>query len=111
MDQMKIEGFIADCRKKKGWTQSQLGEKLGLTDKAVSKWETGRSMPDLSLFPFLCSLLEISINELMAGEYIPEDQLRTKTDAVLMEVITNWLGGDRWSKTALCLRTCSCDKT
>lgn len=96
MDQMKIGAFIAECRKKKGWTQSQLGEKLGLTDKAVSKWETGRSMPDLSLFPSLCSLLEISINELMAGEYIPEEQLRAKTDAVLMEVITNWLGGEKW---------------
>ena len=49
MDQMKIGGFIALCRKEKGWTQSQLAEILGITDKAVSKWETGKSLPDYAL--------------------------------------------------------------
>ncbi|MCI8353844.1 MAG: helix-turn-helix transcriptional regulator, partial [Lachnospiraceae bacterium] len=50
MNQIKIGAFISERRKAKGWTQSQLAEKLEITDKAISKWETGRSMPDLSLF-------------------------------------------------------------
>ncbi|MDE7286540.1 MAG: ATP-binding cassette domain-containing protein, partial [Lachnospiraceae bacterium] len=100
MDQIKIGAFIAECRKKRGWTQNQLAEQLGLTGKAVSKWETGRSMPDLSLFSSLCSLLEISVNELMAGAYISEEELRSKTDEVLMEVITNWLGQEERERKA-----------
>ncbi len=96
MNQIKIGAFISGCRKAKGWTQNQLGEKLGITDKAVSKWETGRSMPDLSLFMPLCSLLEITLNELLAGERIPEENLKEKTEEVLLEVITSWLGNDEW---------------
>lgn len=96
MNQTQIGKFISECRKAKGWTQNQLAEKLGITDKAVSKWETGRSMPDLSLFTPLCNLLEITLNELLAGEHIPEEELREKTDKVLMEVIANWLGHDKW---------------
>lgn len=96
MNQVKIGTFISECRKAKGLTQNQLAEKLGITDKAVSKWETGRSMPDLSLFTPLCNLLEITLNELLAGEHIPEEELREKTDKVLMEVIANWLGHDKW---------------
>lgn len=94
MNQKRIGAFIAGQRRAKGWTQGDLAEKLGITDKAVSKWETGRSMPDLSLFIPLCSLLEITLNELFAGECIPEEALKEKADAVLMEVITNWLGCD-----------------
>ncbi len=96
MNQAKIGSFISKCRKAKGWTQSQLAEKLGITDKAVSKWETGNSMPDLSLFTFLCELLGITLNELFLGEYIPEEKLKQKSDEVLMEVITSWLGHDTW---------------
>ena len=92
MDQTKIGGFISERRRANGWTQNQLAEMLGITNKAVSKWETGRSMPDLSLFPQLCNLLGITLNELFAGECIPEGNLREKTDEVLLEVITNWLG-------------------
>lgn len=94
MNQKRIGAFIAECRRAKGWTQSDLAEKLRITDKAVSKWETGRSMPDLSLFLPLCTLLNITLNELFAGECIPEENLKEKADAVLMEVITNWLGQD-----------------
>lgn len=60
MDQKKIGGFIAARRKDNGLTQSLLAEKLGITDKAVSKWETGKSMPDISLFGPLCGLLQIT---------------------------------------------------
>ena len=96
MNQIKIGAFISERRKAKGWTQSQLAEKLEITDKAVSKWETGRSLPDLSLFLPLCTLLEVTLNELFAGECIAEEKLKEKADEVLMDVITNWLGHDKW---------------
>jgi putative ABC transport system ATP-binding protein len=96
MNQIKIGNFIATRRKAHGMTQSQLAEKLGITDKAVSKWETGKSMPDLSLFTPLCDLLEITLNELLLGEFITDDNLREKSNQVLFEVITSWLGKDQW---------------
>ncbi len=95
MNQNKIGAFISERRKAKGWTQNQLAEKLGITDKAISKWETGRSMPDLSLFIPLCGILEITLNELFAGECITDENIKEKADEVLMEVITNWLGNDK----------------
>lgn len=96
MNQIKIGAFISERRKAKGWTQSQLAEKLEITDKAISKWETGRSMPDLSLFMPLCTLLDVTLNELFAGECIAEEKWKEKADEVLMDVITNWLGHDQW---------------
>ena len=86
MNQTQIGRFISACRKKAGLTQSQLAEQLGITDKAVSKWETGRSMPDVSLFTSLCDILGISLNELIAGEYITADQMKEKSEEVLMGV-------------------------
>ncbi len=98
MNQIRIGAFISERRKARGLTQSQLAEKLGITDKAVSKWETGRSMPDLSLFLPLCSLLGITLNELFAGECIAQENLREKADEILLEVVTNWLGRDFWEE-------------
>ena len=95
MDQTKIGKFIASKRKEHGLTQSQLAEKLGITDKAVSKWETGKSLPDLSLFTPLCSLLDITLNELLLGEVIPDDCLKEKSDQVLFDVISGLLGNDK----------------
>lgn len=92
MNQQKTGIFIAGCRKEKGMTQGQLAQRLGITDKAVSKWETGKSMPDLSLFIPLCTILEITLNELFAGERIPTEQIKEKTDEVLYRVIAQWLG-------------------
>lgn len=100
MNQSKIGKFISECRKSKGLTQSQLAEKFGITDKAVSKWETGKSMPDLSLFTPLCDLLGITLNELLLGEYIADENLKEKSNEVLLEVITTWLGKDRWEYTS-----------
>ena len=100
MDQKKIGSFIAARRKDSGLTQSQLADKLGITDKAVSKWETGKSMPDLSLLSPLCDLLQITLNELLLGESIPDEKLREKSNQVLLEVMMSWLGKDSWeSKT------------
>ena len=98
MNQIKIGAFISERRKAKGWTQSQLAEKLEITDKAISKWETGRSMPDLSLFLPLCTLLDVTLNELFAGECIAEEKWKERADEVLMDVITNWLGHDNREK-------------
>ena len=68
MDQIKIGRFIAECRKKANLTQMQLAEKLGITDKAVSKWENGNCMPDYSIIKPLCKELGITVSELMDGE-------------------------------------------
>lgn len=67
MNQEKIGKFIASCRKEQGFTQTVLAEKLGITDRAVSKWETGRSLPDASIMPELCGLLNIQLSELFTG--------------------------------------------
>lgn len=95
MDQTKTGKFIASQRKEHGLTQSQLAEKLGITDKAVSKWETGKSLPDLSLFTPLCNLLDITLNELLLGEVIPDDCLKEKSNQVLFDVISGLLGNDK----------------
>ena len=94
MDQKKIGSFISTRRRDMGMTQSQLAEKLGITDKAVSKWETGKSMPDLSLFHPLCDLLQITLNELLSGEYISDENLKEKANHLLFDVLTDWLGKD-----------------
>lgn len=96
MDQKKIGSFIAARRKDNSLTQSQLAEKLGITDKAVSKWETGKSLPDPSLFCPLCDLLHITLNELLSGELISDENLKEKSNQILFEVVTSWLGKDPW---------------
>ena len=70
MNLSKIGKFIAKCRKVKGLTQEQLAEKLYITDRAVSKWERGLSLPDAGIMLELCSLLDINVNELLNGEKI-----------------------------------------
>lgn len=72
MNQIKIGKFIAELRKEKQLTQEQLAEKLGVNNRTISRWENGKSMPDLSLFKTLCKTLEITINELLEGERIPK---------------------------------------
>ena len=87
MDQLKIGKFIAERRKKAGFTQTQLAEKLGITDKAISKWERGISMPDSSIMLLLCELLEINVNELLSGEVLTMDNYNKETEAKLIEMI------------------------
>ena len=70
MDQIKIGKFIAECRKKNNLTQMQLAEKLNITDRAISKWENGKAMPDSGIMLQLCNELKISVNELLSGEMI-----------------------------------------
>lgn len=86
MNQEKIGKFIASCRKECGYTQATLAEKLGITDRAVSKWETGKSMPDVSIMLELCNLLGISVNELLTGEHIAMEKYKEKAEENLIEM-------------------------
>ncbi len=87
MNQEKIGKFIAECRKKRKMTQSELGEKLGVTEKSISNWENGRNMPDLSLFKPLCNELNISLNDLMSGEKVKEKEYRDKLEENIINTI------------------------
>ena len=87
MDQIKIGKFIADCRKQKNMTQMQLAEKMNVTDRAVSKWENGRSMPDSSIMLELCDVLGISVNDLLHGEVIQMEEYNKKTEDLLLESV------------------------
>ena len=87
MDQIKIGKFIAECRKKEGLTQMQLAEKLGITDRAVSKWETGRAMPDSAIMLELCAALKISVNDLLCGEVVTMDHYNKELEKNLLEMI------------------------
>ena len=86
MDQLKIGKFIADCRKEKGLTQWQLAEKLGITDKAISKWERGIAMPDTSIMLELCDILGISVNELLNGEKLNMENNNQKNEQLLLDM-------------------------
>ncbi len=87
MDQEKIGKFIAECRKEKKMTQQDLAEKLGVTDRAISNWENGKNMPDLSLFKPLCIELEISLNDLMSGEKVNEKEYQEKLEENIINTI------------------------
>ena len=86
MNQLKIGRFIAERRKDKNLTQSQLAEKLFITDKAVSKWERGIAMPDTSIMLALCDVLDISVNELLKGEKISMENENQKNEQLLMDM-------------------------
>ena len=86
MNLIKIGKFIADCRKNKNLTQEQLAEKLFITDRAVSKWERGLSLPDADKMLDLCNILDINVNELLNGEKIDMEDYEKKTDELLVEL-------------------------
>ena len=85
MNQIKIGKFIAESRKKQNLTQLQLAEKLGITDKAISKWERGIALPDTSIMLELCSILNVSVNELLLGEKNVENENK-QNDNLLIEM-------------------------
>ena len=86
MDLIKIGKFIATCRKNKKITQEQLAEKLSITDRAVSKWERGLSLPDASIMIELCNILDINVNELLCGEKIDMKNYKEKNEELLLEL-------------------------
>ena len=86
MDQVKIGKFIAERRKDKNLTQMQLAEKLNITDRAVSKWERGKALPDSSIMLELCDILYISVNELLSGEKINMENSNQKNEELLLQM-------------------------
>ncbi len=86
MNQETIGKFIATCRKEKGLTQAQLAEKLNITNRAVSKWETGKSIPDAAIMLDLCKILGISANELLSGERIAMENYQKRAEENLVEL-------------------------
>lgn len=87
MDQIKIGKFISKCRKEKNLTQMQLAEKLGITDRAISKWETGKSLPDSSIMLELCEILGITVNDLLSGEVVTMSNYNEKLEKNLISMI------------------------
>ena len=85
MDQAKVGKFIAALRHEQGLTQEALGQKLGVTNKTVSRWETGNYMPDIELLVPLGETLGVSVNELLAGERLSDEQFRKQADENLVE--------------------------
>ena len=86
MDQIKIGRFISKKRKEKNITQSELAEKLGISDRAVSKWENGLCMPDAGNIPELCKILDITINDLFSGEVVDMKEKEKKLEENLLEL-------------------------
>ena len=86
MDQIKIGKFIAECRKNANLTQLQLAEKLAITDRAVSKWETGKSLPDSSVMLDLCNILGITVNDLLSGEKMNMENNNQKNEQLLLDM-------------------------
>ena len=87
MDQQKIGAFISQRRKAMGMTQLQLAETLGITDRAVSKWENGRSLPDAALMLALCDLLGITVNDLLSGEVLQVEDYNKELENKLIEMV------------------------
>ena len=81
MDQKKIGHFIAMLRREKGFTQESLGEKLGVTNKTVSRWENGNYMPDIEMLQLLSDVFQVSLNELLAGERLSDEAFRQAAEA------------------------------
>lgn len=98
MDQMKTGKFIADMRKAQGLTQKELAEKLGLSDKTISKWECGNGMPDNSIMLELCDILHISVNELLSGERLSSENYSQKAEENIMNLIQNTDANERNNK-------------
>ncbi len=86
MDQIQIGKFISALRRQEGLTQEELGERLGVTNKTVSRWENGNYMPDIEMMQLLSKELHVSINELLAGERIPDEEFRRKADENILSM-------------------------
>lgn len=89
MDQIKIGKFIGTLRKEKGLTQEQLGEKLGVTNKTISRWENGNYMPDVEMLSLLSKEFDVSINELISGERLLSEDFREAADSNLVTALNN----------------------
>ena len=95
MNQIKIGKFITERRKNVNLTQMQLAEKLNITDRAVSKWETGRAMPDSSITIELCDVLQITVNDLLSGEVVSMDNYNKELENKLLEMVKEKEAADK----------------
>ena len=95
MDQIKIGKFIADRRKDEGLTQMQLAERLGVTDRAVSKWERGICMPDSSIMLLLCDTIKITVNDLLRGEVVTMENYNKEIELSLIEAVKEKEASDK----------------
>ena len=103
MDQFKTGRFIAARRKECGLTQRQLADALAISDKTVSKWETGRGLPDVSLMLPLCKALGVTVNDLLAGETVPQADYQQKAEETMMELMReNQENKKRFALSAVC---------
>ena len=87
MDQIKIGKFIADMRKEQNLTQIDLAERLGISNKTISKWECGNGMPDYAVMESLCDILKINVNELLSGERLPSKDYNKKAEENIMSLM------------------------
>ena len=88
MDQIKIGQFISQMRKEKGLTQRQLADELLISDRTISKWETGKGMPDVSLMMPLCEILGINVNELLSGEKLSDEEYKQKAEENIVNILS-----------------------
>lgn len=88
MNQIKTGLFISRIRKEKAWTQSELAEKLNVTDKAVSRWETGKGFPDVSMLEPLGEVLGVSVNEILVGDFIKPEQMQKQADITIIKTLS-----------------------
>lgn len=103
MDLQKIGSFLSQLRKEKGWTQEQLGQHLGVTNKTVSRWENGNYLPPAEMLQLLSELYNVSINELLSGEWLAESAYRERAEQNIAAVLNN-NGFTRRERLALCGR-------
>lgn len=106
MEQQKIGKFIHDLRKEKELTQKQLAEQVGVSDKTISKWETGRGIPDTAIMSELCQVLGISINELLSGERLSVDNYNGKAEENMVNLLKDTEKQNeknKWSKVNIVL--------
>lgn len=87
LDLTKTGSFISEMRKDKGLTQKQLADLVGVSDKAVSRWETGKGLPDTSIMPELCKALAININELLSGERLNPEAYSGKAEEIMVDLV------------------------
>ena len=87
MDTNNVGEFIQLSRKAKGFTQKELAEKINVSDKTISKWENGNSLPDTAMLSSLCRVLDISVNELLSGEKLPPKDYSKKAEENIMNLL------------------------
>ena len=96
MNQIQIGRFIAASRKTQGMTQRQLADKLGISDKTVSKWERGKGLPEVGLMLPLCASLDITVNDLLSGERVSDANYQKKAEKNMMDLMKENEENKRW---------------